>query len=71
MFFDFLRWKFIDFLYFLINGRRFNLFGVTIFCGEQGSGKTMALTEKLNQIVSDFPDCIICTNFGYQFQDFE
>lgn len=71
MFFDFLRWKFVDFLYFLINGRRFNLFGVTIFCGEQGSGKTMALTEKLNQIVRDFPDCIICTNFGYQFQDFE
>ncbi len=32
---DFIRWKIYDLLMFLINGRQFNLFGVTIFCGRQ------------------------------------
>lgn len=32
---DFLRWKFYDFLMLLINGRKFNLYGLTIFCGRQ------------------------------------
>lgn len=32
---DFLRWKIYDFFMFLINGKAFNLYGVTIFCGRQ------------------------------------
>lgn len=32
---DFLRWKIYDFLMLLINGRKFNLYGLTIFCGRQ------------------------------------
>lgn len=32
---DFIRWKFYDLCILIINGRTFNLFGVTIFCGRQ------------------------------------
>lgn len=32
MFIDFTRWKIYDFFLFLINGRKFNLYGVTCFC---------------------------------------
>lgn len=35
MFIDFLRWKIYDFLLALINGRKFNLYGVTCYCGRQ------------------------------------
>ena len=32
---DFIRWKIYDLFMFIINGKQFNLFGVTIFCGRQ------------------------------------
>ena len=32
---DFIRWKVFDLIMLIINGRQFNLFGVTIFCGRQ------------------------------------
>ena len=32
---DFIKWKLHDLFMLLINGRTFNLFGVTIFCGRQ------------------------------------
>lgn len=38
---DFIRWKVYDFCMLMINGKQFNLFGVTIFCGRQGYGKTI------------------------------
>lgn len=67
---DFIRWKLVDFCYLLINGKQFNLFGVTMFCGRQGSGKTISMVEMLDRIKRQFPDCIIVTNFGYINQDY-
>ena len=67
---DFIRWKLVDFCYLLINGKQFNLFGVTMFCGRQGSGKTISMVEMLDRIKREFPDCIIVTNFGYINQDY-
>lgn len=32
---DFMRWKIYDFLMLIINGRTFNLYGVTCYCGRQ------------------------------------
>ena len=32
---DFMRWKIYDFLMLIINGRKFDLYGLTIFCGRQ------------------------------------
>jgi len=37
-FLDFLRWKFYDVLMLIINGRKFDLYGLTIFCGRQRWG---------------------------------
>lgn len=53
----------------LINGRQFNLFGVTCYCGRQGSGKTIGVVEKLERIKAQYPECIICTNINYTKQD--
>lgn len=34
-FIDFMRWKIYDFIMLIINGRVFNLYGVTCYCGRQ------------------------------------
>lgn len=69
LFLDFVRWKIVDFLMLLINGKDFNLYGVTIFCGRQGGGKTMSMCEYLERIKKRYNDCLIVTNFGYLKQD--
>lgn len=69
MILDFLRWKIYDLIIFLINGRTFNLYGVTCFCGRQGSGKTVGLVRELEKIKNIYPECIICTNINYIGQD--
>ena len=68
-FIDFMRWKIYDFLMLLINGRKFNLYGLTIFCGRQGGGKTISMVEYLDKMKEKFPDCKIVTNFNYIRQD--
>lgn len=69
MIIDFIRWKIYDFLMLLINGRTFNLYGVTCYCGRQGSGKTIGVVEELERIKKIYPECIICTNINYLKQD--
>ena len=69
MFIDFIRWKIYDFLMLLINGRTFSLYGVTCYCGRQGSGKTIGVVEELERIKKIYPECIICTNINYLKQD--
>lgn len=49
--------------------RGFQQYGLTIFTGMQGYGKTMSMVEKLEEIRINYPDVIICTNFGYVHQD--
>ncbi len=51
------------------NGKRFKYYGLKIFCGRQGAGKTMGLVWKLEEIRKEFPKCKIYTNFGYEFED--
>lgn len=34
-FLDFIRWKIYDFIMLIINGRTFDLYGVTCYCGRQ------------------------------------
>lgn len=66
---DFMRWKFYDILMLLINGRKFDLYGLTIFCGRQGGGKTISMVEYLDRMKDKFPECKIVTNFNYIRQD--
>jgi len=69
MLIDFLHWKAYDLIIALINGRAFNLYGVTCYCGRQGSGKTIGVVRELELIKQRFPECIICTNINYINQD--
>ena len=69
MLLDLIRWKIHDLFIRLINGRTFNLYGVTCYCGRQGSGKTIGVVEKLERIKQMYPECIICTNINYIRQD--
>lgn len=69
MFLDFIRWKIYDLIMQIIKGKQFDLFGVTCYCGRQGSGKTIGIVEILERIRNRFPEAIICTNINYAKQD--
>lgn len=49
----------------LKNGKEFREYGLTLYCGRQGAGKTMAMVEYLERMRKKYPEAIICTNFGY------
>jgi hypothetical protein len=66
---DFIRWKIVDVIRLFKNGIGFEEYGLTIFCGRQGGGKTMAMTEYLERMKKKFPDLIIVSNYGYKGQD--
>lgn len=40
-------------------------FGLTMFCGRQGDGKTTAMIEYLERMRKKYPKVIILSNFGY------
>lgn len=61
----FLYFKMVDAYYLFKNGVTFNEYGVTFLVGEQGSGKTMAMTEYLERMRKKFPNVMIITNYGY------
>ncbi|MCJ1990831.1 hypothetical protein [Pseudolactococcus carnosus] len=46
----------------------FNDFGIDIYCGRQGSGKTVSMVDKLDYYRRYYPKCQIFTNFGYKHE---
>jgi hypothetical protein len=70
--------NFFKFIYWLIHDireaarnkltRRFGEYGLTMFCGRQGGGKTVSLVEYLERMRLKYPRCEIYTNFGYENQ---
>lgn len=56
-------WK--DIKYMIKNGRPFNEYGVTMYCGRQGYGKTIGMVEYLERMRKKYPNVMILTNFGY------
>jgi len=68
--FDFIRWKIVDKVYARRNIGKFREFGLTLFCGRQGSGKTISMIWYANMIRFLYPDCLIVTNFEYKYADF-
>ncbi|MGT2757717.1 hypothetical protein [Streptococcus ovuberis] len=54
----------------LKNGREFREYGLTLYCGRQGAGKTMAMVEYLERMRKLYPKAVICTNFGYVHENF-
>lgn len=45
--------------------RLFEEYGMTMFCGKQGAGKTISMVEYLERMRLKYPKCLIYTNFGY------
>lgn len=50
---------------------QFNEYGIIIFYGPQGSGKTMAMTHYINEVACKFPETKIGTNYKLLIQDFD
>lgn len=40
----------------------FNPCGTLIFCGPQGSGKTLSAVDYVTNIMEEYPLCVLCTN---------
>ena len=36
--------------------------GIWVFCGPQGSGKTLSMVQTLKEILKDYPKAIVCSN---------
>lgn len=66
--FKFMLFKFKDILHAIKHGKSFEEYGMTLMVGDQGSGKSMALTEYLERIRKDYPKALIVTNYGYMHQ---
>lgn len=48
-----------------INPNRFAEYGLFLFCGEQGSGKSLSMVHYIKQLQYKYPKLIVRTNFGY------
>lgn len=65
--FEFIKWKIIDCYRFIKNKQKpFCEFGLTLFCGRQGGGKTISMVEYLERMRLKYPLVKIYTNFGYK-----
>lgn len=49
--------------------KRFSPFGVSLWCGRQGEGKTISVVAYLRDLRRRYPKCIIVANFPCQFAD--
>lgn len=47
----------------------FRFQGLHVFCGEQGSGKTIALVEFMLRMQMEYPKAKCITNLGYKYED--
>lgn len=67
----FIYWKMYDLQDLRKNGRKFDLYGLRLLTGKQGSGKSISLIYMLERYRKMYPRCKIATNFGYINQDYE
>lgn len=69
----FLMYKLKDFKEFIqlrkSGKKRFKEYGLTLFTGRQGGGKTMTLVYEAERYRLKYPNLYICSNFGYIHQD--
>lgn len=47
----------------------FRFQGLHVFCGEQGSGKTIALVEFIMRMQAEYPNSKCITNLGYKYEN--
>lgn len=67
-------YKFLLFWYYLFNDlvkgdrKGFKEYGLTVYTGRQGYGKTVAMSEYLERMRRKYPGVVIVTNYGYEHQ---
>lgn len=64
----FMGWKLVDIARAKKNRHVFKFYGLKMFTGRQGSGKTIGMVYYLEMIRKKFPRVMICTNFDYKYQ---
>ena len=52
-----------------LSSSEFHESGLIIFCGEQGSGKTYAMTHTINKLFCSYPDIEILSNYNLMIED--
>ena len=68
---QFFFWKVVDYIRQIKNPEELHLYGIWLYCGLYGQGKTMALTEYLTRMRKKYGDKIlISTNYGFSGEDF-
>lgn len=65
---EFLKWVLIDIYRAIKYGLNFREFGLTLYCGRQGGGKSVSIVEYLERMRVKYPKALIITNFGYEHQ---
>lgn len=65
----FFKWKIKDFNYYRKNGKGFTQYGLRMFCGRQGGGKTVGMVWLLEQWRKKYKNLKIYTNIDYAHQD--
>lgn len=70
---SFFKWKYVDVKKYFDDKKKgvsvFKPFGLKMFCGRQGSGKTIGMVFYLFLIRKFYPKAMIYTNFDYKFQN--
>lgn len=64
------RWWLYDVLTIKNRKNIFNPFGFTLFCGRQGSGKTISMVKYGRDLKEKYPKCIVVANFACSFADY-
>ena len=71
---EFIKYKYVDAKYAFTlkkEGRKpFTEYGMTLYAGRQGGGKTMSLVKRANELRDEYTGLFIASNFGYEFEDF-
>lgn len=66
-----MRWWIVDIYRFFRYPRKVHLYGIWLYCGLYGQGKTISLTEYLTRMRKKYGDKIyISTNYGFKYEDF-
>lgn len=54
---------------YLRDPNEFKEYGLHLFCGEQGSGKTVSLVQRIQSLQESYPQMKVRTNMGYLYED--
>jgi hypothetical protein len=66
---DFIRWLLVDLFRRFRDGKDLSVFGVYLFCGIHGKGKTISMIHEIEKDLDRNPELKVYTNFYYEDQD--